>query len=174
MIRNEVLYKFCKKYTEEYEECEKEAENYLQQVYGTENVEDELYENMLNEEIFSKCAMSKAGLQALIVDDFVQQLDEELQMQIIMHCMGIKSNNGDWYADPLEKGIPYREMIAALKLLPERFHEEFIKILESSPQTPRTINKNFAIFFERIVGELTDDERDVIREKNIFLNSRKE
>ena len=87
MIRNEVLYKFCKKYTEEYEECEKEAENYLQQVYGAENAE--AYENMLNEVIFTKCAMSKAGLQALIVDDFVQQLDEELQMQIIMHCMGI-------------------------------------------------------------------------------------
>ena len=61
----------------------------MQQVYGAENAENESYESMLNEVIFSKCAMSKAGLQALIVDDFVQQLDEELQMQIIMHCMGI-------------------------------------------------------------------------------------
>lgn len=89
MIRNDVLYKFCKKYTEEYKQCEEEAENYLQQIYGAENVEDESYESILNEEIFSKCATSKAGLQALIVDDFMQQLDEELQMQIIMHCMGI-------------------------------------------------------------------------------------
>lgn len=80
MVRNDILYKFCKKYTEQYEQCEEEARDVI---------EDKLHDSGMLGEIFSKCAMSKAGLQALIVDDFVKQLDEELQMKIIMHCIDV-------------------------------------------------------------------------------------
>ena len=96
MVRNDMLYRFCKKYTDQYEECEEEVRDviadYLRQGYGGEDAEDKLHESGMLDEIFSKCAMSKAGLQALIVDDFVKQLDEELQMKIIMHCMDMKCN----------------------------------------------------------------------------------
>ena len=97
MVRKDILYEFCKKYTEEYEQCEEEVEDvvtdYLRQGYGGEDAEDKLHEDGMLDEIFNKCTMSKAGLQALIVDDFVQQLDDDLQMQIIMHCMGIGKEN---------------------------------------------------------------------------------
>ena len=96
MVRNDILYRFCKKYTEQYEECEEEVRDaiadYLRQGYGGEDAEDKLHESGMLDEIFSKCAISKAGLQALIVDDFVKELDEELQMKIIMHCMDMKCN----------------------------------------------------------------------------------
>ena len=62
------------------------------------------------------------------------------------------------------------EVNRVLKLIPKRFHKQFIEILESNDEmTPKIVSKNFAIFFEDIVSELTDDERNVIREKNIFL-----
>ena len=96
MVRNDILYRFCKKYTNRYEQCEEEAKNvlidYLRQGYGGEDAEDKLHESGILDEIFSQCAISKAELQALIVDDFVKQLDEELQMKIIMHCVGVKCN----------------------------------------------------------------------------------
>lgn len=42
---------------------------------------------------YTPCETYKAGLQALIVDDFVQSLNPDLQAKIIMDCMTQKTNN---------------------------------------------------------------------------------
>ena len=42
---------------------------------------------------YTSCEIYKAGLQALIVDDFVQSLKPDLQTKIIMDCMAQKTNN---------------------------------------------------------------------------------
>ena len=44
----------------------------------------------LDEYLEGVCPMEKAGLQALIVDDFVKMLDPKLQDEIIMQCMDMK------------------------------------------------------------------------------------
>lgn len=89
MINYEILYQFCKNYTEEYENCEREFEK----------MENEYYEDNLDwggdgaEPDYTPCETYKAGLQALIVDDFVQSLNPDLQAKIIMDCMTQKTNN---------------------------------------------------------------------------------
>ena len=89
MINYEILYQFCKNYTEEYENCEREFEK----------MENEYYEDNLDwgddgaEPDYTPCEIYKAGLQALIVDDFVQSLKPDLQAKIIMDCMAQKTNN---------------------------------------------------------------------------------
>lgn len=89
MINYEILYQFCKNYTEEYENCEREFEK----------MEREYYEDNLDwgddgaEPDYTPCEIYKAGLQALIVDDFVQSLKPDLQAKIIMDCMAQKTNN---------------------------------------------------------------------------------
>lgn len=89
MINYEILYQFCKNYTKEYENCEREFEK----------MENEYYENSLDwgddgaEPDYTSCEIYKAGLQALIVDDFVQSLNPDLQAKIIMDCMAQKTNN---------------------------------------------------------------------------------
>lgn len=83
-MENEMLYKFCKNYTEAYKEVqEKEAELRAKYEYG-EYIGDEPIDYLSRE-------ACKAGLQALIVDDFVKQLPQELQQQVIMECMKIKT-----------------------------------------------------------------------------------
>ena len=80
MIDYEMLYQFCRNYTEEYEKCEEEYE-LSEWEYNDEECD------------YSSCEVYKAGLQALIVDDFVQSLNPKLQSQIIMDCMKQKTNN---------------------------------------------------------------------------------
>lgn len=72
MINYEILYQFCKNYTKEYENCERD-----------DGAEPD----------YTPCEIYKAGLQALIVDDFVQSLKPDLQAKIIMDCMAQKTNN---------------------------------------------------------------------------------
>lgn len=83
MINYEILYQFCKNYTEEYEKCEDE--------WKEMEYEDEYYQE--DECDYSSCEVYKAGLQALIVDDFVQSLNPQLQSKIIFDCMEQKTNN---------------------------------------------------------------------------------
>ena len=89
MINYEILYQFCKNYTKEYENCEREFEK----------MENEQYAESLDwghdgaEPDYTPCEIHKAGLQALIVDDFVQSLKPDLQAIIIMDCMSQKTNN---------------------------------------------------------------------------------
>jgi len=84
MIDYEMLYQFCKNYVEQYEICEEEYDEYLDCLDNDcDNYETD----------FSSCEVYKAGLQALIVDDFVQSLNPKLQSQIIMDCMKQKTNN---------------------------------------------------------------------------------
>lgn len=89
MINYEILYQFCKNYTNKYENCKKEFEK----------MEKEYYEDNLDwrdddaEPNYTPCEIYKAGLQALIVDDFVQSLNPDLQAKIITDCMIQKTNN---------------------------------------------------------------------------------
>lgn len=89
MINYEILYQFCKNYTNKYENCEREFEK----------MENEYYEDNLGwgddgaEPDYTPCEIYKAGLQALIVDDFVQSLNPDLQAKIITDCMVQKTNN---------------------------------------------------------------------------------
>lgn len=90
MLRNDILYQFCKQYTDKFEECEQEVKQLIQEQLekglSKEEIREEIYENGQMDIIFSKTGMQKAALQALIVDDFVKELDEDLQMAIIMEC----------------------------------------------------------------------------------------
>ena len=45
----------------------------------------------IEEYLETVCATEKAGLQALIVDDFVKMLPQKLQEEIILTCMKIKT-----------------------------------------------------------------------------------
>ena len=80
MVSNRMLYKFCKQFVDEYEN-EKENIDY-----------DELYEYGMTEDEYLEqcCGMIKAGIQALITDDFVKMLDQPLQEEIVLNCMRIK------------------------------------------------------------------------------------
>lgn len=80
MVSNRMLYKFCKQFVDEYEN-EKENIDY-----------DELYECGMTEDEYLEqyCGMIKAGIQALITDDFVKMLDQPLQEEIVLNCMRIK------------------------------------------------------------------------------------
>ena len=82
MIDYEILYQFCKNYTTEYEKCEREWAEYQ---------DDWEYDD--EECDYSSCEVYKAGLQALIVDDFVQCLNPDLQSKIIIDCMAQRTNN---------------------------------------------------------------------------------
>ena len=67
--------------------------------YVDKLIENEYYEDNLDwggddaEPDYTSCEIYKAGLQALIVDDFVQSLNPDLQAKIIMDCMVQKTNN---------------------------------------------------------------------------------
>ena len=46
-----------------------------------------------------------------------------------------------------------------LESLPKRFHEDFIEMMESAPQTINTVRKNTEFFLDNIMDELTEEER---------------
>ena len=80
MVSNKIIYEFCKNFVNKYEEVENSID------------EEELNEmNITIEEYLeNKCMIEKAGLQALITDDFVKMLPQDLQEEIIFECMKIK------------------------------------------------------------------------------------
>lgn len=81
MIDMKLLYEFAKNFVDEYEKCEQEM---------LEN-EEWGYDEDLEPEYFGSCEIYKAGLQAVVVDDFVKQLPPELQSKVILECMKIKT-----------------------------------------------------------------------------------
>lgn len=83
MVNNRLVYNFCKKFVDEYEKAREEVDSY----------ELDEIDMALDEYLEDVCVMEKAGLQALIVDDFVQSLNPDLQTKIIMDCMAQKTNN---------------------------------------------------------------------------------
>lgn len=91
-MTRDTLYQFCKDFTDEFEKCEKDAialiMEYQEQGYSDEECKEILYESGEIDALFSSCNLYEAGLKAFIVDDFVKSLDEDIQMQIIRHCMG--------------------------------------------------------------------------------------
>ena len=46
-----------------------------------------------------------------------------------------------------------------LESLPKRFHEDFIEMMESAPQTVKSIRKNTEFFLDNIMDELTEEEK---------------
>lgn len=89
--KRDTLYQFCKDFTDEFEKCEKSAialiMEYKEHGYSNEECKEILYESGEIDALFSSCNLYEAGLKAFIVDDFVQGLDEDIQMQIIRSCM---------------------------------------------------------------------------------------
>lgn len=89
MVSNRLVYDFCKRFVDGYERAGEEVDSY-------ELAEMDM---TLDEYLESVCVMEKAGLQALIVDDFVQMLNPKLQEEIIMQCMDMKmGKNFDRYS----------------------------------------------------------------------------
>lgn len=89
MVSNRLVYNFCKRFADEYEKAREEVDSY----------ELDEMDMTLDEYLEGVCAMEKAGLQALIVDDFVQMFNPELQEEIIMQCMDMKmGKNFDRYS----------------------------------------------------------------------------
>lgn len=80
MVSNRLVYDFCKRFIDRYERAGEEVDSY----------ELAKMDMTLDEYLEGVCAMEKAGLQALIVDDFVQMLNPKLQEEIIMQCMDMK------------------------------------------------------------------------------------
>lgn len=80
-MENKLLYEFAKNFVDEYEKCEQKM---------LEN-EEWGYDEDLEPEYFGSCAIYRAGLQAVVVDDFVKQLPPELQSKVILECMKIKT-----------------------------------------------------------------------------------
>lgn len=91
MIKDNTLYEFCKNYTDKFEEAEIETMDkmraMLEEGHTEEEIREKIYESGEMDIIFNKVDIPKAGLQALIVDDFVKELPESLQSKIMMHCM---------------------------------------------------------------------------------------
>lgn len=56
----------------------------------------------------------------------------------------------------------YKRIEKELRYLPERYHEEFVLDLlaNSGPQSPRTVTKNWEMYWEMISDELTEEERN--------------
>ena len=55
-----------------------------------------------------------------------------------------------------------KEIRNQLRYLPKRFHEEFVcdLLCSSGPQTIRTIQKNWEMYWETIYNELSRDEKE--------------
>ena len=89
-MENKLLYEFAKNFVDEYEKYEQEMlEN--EAIYADMNECDYDTDEGLESEYFSSCMIYKAGLQAVVVDDFVKQLPSELQSKVILECMKIKT-----------------------------------------------------------------------------------
>ena len=79
-MENKLLYEFAKNFVDEYEKCEQEMlEN--EAIYADMNECDYDIDESLESEYFNNCTIYKAGLQAVVVDDFVKQLPPELQSE---------------------------------------------------------------------------------------------
>lgn len=95
-IKRNTLYQFCKDFVDEYEKCEKNAMDtiiaYKEEGYSDEECREILYDTGRFEAMFNSCNIYQAGLEAFIVDDFVKDLDETLQMHIIRNCMSIMTS----------------------------------------------------------------------------------
>lgn len=98
MIINE-LYDMAKEFVNDFEEAETEVIQYLKTELDENNYDVELreeakeeikemYKNDILATIRNKTVISRAGLQALIVSDFVNDLPSNLQYQIRKECMG--------------------------------------------------------------------------------------
>lgn len=97
MILNE-LYDMAKEFVNDFEEAETEAIQYLKTELDENNYDvelseeekeeiEEMYKNDTLATIENRTAISRAGLQALIVSDFVNDLSLDLQYQIRKECM---------------------------------------------------------------------------------------
>lgn len=104
MIINE-LYDMTKQFVDDFEEAEAEAIEYLKTELDENNYDvdlsdeakeeiEEMYKTDVLADIESKTAISRAGLQALIVSDFVNDLSEDLQYKIRKECMNKMKNKG--------------------------------------------------------------------------------
>lgn len=102
MIINE-LYDMAKEFVNDFEEAETEVIQYLKTELDNNNYNIELseeekeeikemYENDTLATIENRTAISRAGLQALIVSDFVNDLSPNLQYQIRKECMSKMKN----------------------------------------------------------------------------------
>lgn len=100
MIINE-LYDMAKEFVNDFEEAETEVIQYLKTELDNYDVElsqgekeeiKEMYKNDIVPTIKNKTAISRAGLQALIVSDFVNDLSPDLQYQIRKECMSKMKN----------------------------------------------------------------------------------
>lgn len=102
MIINE-LYDMAKEFVNDFEEAETEVIQYLKTELDKNNYDVELsqeekeeikemYKNDIGATIENKTAISRAGLQALIVSDFVNDLSPDLQYQIRKECMSKMKN----------------------------------------------------------------------------------
>lgn len=80
-MESKLLYKFAKNFVDEYEEFEEEKLKSKELGY---------YKNSEPEYSYN-CEKYKAGLQAVVVDDFIQQLPPELQSEIVLEFMKIKT-----------------------------------------------------------------------------------
>lgn len=97
MIINE-LYDMAKEFVNDFEKAETEAIQYLKTELDENNYEvelseetkeeiEEMYKNDTLATIENRTAISRAGLQALIISDFVNDLSPNLQYQIRKECM---------------------------------------------------------------------------------------
>lgn len=104
MIINE-LYDMTKQFVDDFEEAEAEAIEYLKTELDENNYDvdlsdeakeeiEEMYKTDVLADIESKTTISRAGLQALIVSDFVNDLSEDLQYKIRKECMNKMKNKG--------------------------------------------------------------------------------
>lgn len=100
MIINE-LYDMAKEFVNDFEEAETEVIQYLKTELDNNDVKlskgekeeiKEMYKNDIVATIENKTAISRAGLQALIVSDFVNDLSPDLQYQIRKECMSKMKN----------------------------------------------------------------------------------
>lgn len=100
MIINE-LYDMAKEFVNDFEEAETEVIQYLKTELDNYDVElskgekeeiKEMHKNDIVATIENKTAISRAGLQALIVSDFVNDLSPDLQYQIRKECMSKMKN----------------------------------------------------------------------------------
>lgn len=66
----------------------------------------------------------------------------------------------EFHLEQYESKNKYTE--ECVETLPKRFRIEFIGMLEESPQTLHSIRKNYEMFLETILDELTEEEHNKI------------
>lgn len=85
----------------------------------------------------------------------------EIKKQILINTI----NNCD--KRELENEITIKKY---LQYLPERYHKEFVEdVLGSSPQTPKTIRKNWEMYWMEISDELNEDEKQIVYDNYLII-----